>query len=583
MSNVIKVVSAAVSHLGAVFYTETGDVKTIPITDPRISEMVDKVIEAVNNGKIVEVDLSTYSVFSEIEKESKGFLRFFRVAKKKLASILGISRDAAKRGNVNPGGFVQNAPEEAAPQPGTPDVTPDVKKALEKAHTQAMEQSLSDEDTTVVAVVGDTPIVGAEALTNHAKAAVVFGETIGFQNLMTRLSKVAKERKHTVQEALVFLKEMDLPFANDGSIIAYKSLTTTSENGIFKDNHSGSLKQGVGTLVQMDAELVDDNRRVLCSNGLHVARRGYLGGYGTGSGNVVCLIKIAPEDVISVPMGEQSKMRVRAYHIVAQLSDADMSAIKKQQSFTAENMDQASLLAKVIRGEHIGIINITTQHKGGKVDQMIPVENVNAPQIIGSIQKAHTVDAIAEQNELDVETINKKVTKKAEPVKKEQAADHSEAYILFKLWEANKTSAAWDSLMAFKAKKKKSWKALGLTAEQISIIESVSKPVSKTVAKPKVKSEPKPEVKPKVKKAPVKKVENQKQKVNQIITKGKSESKKAEVQVAKKNNPARTAFEIWQKNTTGANHQRILEAKKRQKKSWTALGFTSEEIKMITG
>ena len=104
MSNIIRVISAAVSQTGAVFYTEDGNERTISITDPRISKMVDQVLDAVSKGQIpVEVDMTTYSVFAQIEEESGGLMKFFRVAKKKLASLLGSRMERSP--NVSSEGF----------------------------------------------------------------------------------------------------------------------------------------------------------------------------------------------------------------------------------------------------------------------------------------------------------------------------------------------------------------------------------------------------------------------------------------------------------------------------------------------
>lgn len=598
MSNTIRVISAAVSQTGAVFYTEDGNERTISITDPRISNMVSKVLDAVSKGQIpVEVDMTTYSVFAQIEEESGGLLKFFRVAKKKLASLLGSRTERAP--TVSSDGFHSTVrtddkgKEIVAEQPGTEPVTPEIVEKLAAAHHEAEHASLSVDDTTVVAVVGDTPIVGAEALEPHAKAAVASGETIGFRRMVERLGAVAKVRKHTVQEALQFLKGMDLPFANDGTILAYKSLQKTSTEGVFKDNHSGKLKQGLGTRVEMDVEAVDDNRRTLCSNGLHVARRGYLGGYGTGNGYVICLIKIAPEDVISVPMGEQSKMRVRAYHIVAVLTDADMAAISKQKSFTAENMDQASLLAKVIRGDHIGVINVTTEHKKepgqrtGKVDQMVPVTNVNAPKVEGKvIEKAHTVDvAITEEAaaKIDVKSINDKL-KDVEPAKpveqpKAQAADGSQAFILYNLWKSHKTQAAWDALMDERLKHKffKGWISLGLTEEQANEVKAEIKRLAKASnQKAKASASNK-----KVKEVKLSEV----QKILKTGAKKAAANAKAAAAEDKKNkvrkNNVRIAFDAWKAHPTDQAAQVVLVAKKAAKKGWAALGFSEAEIKLI--
>lgn len=615
MTTTIKVISAAVSQTGAVFYTEDGKEKTISVTDPRVAKMIDQVIQAVNAGKIpVEVDMTTYSVFAQIEKESGGLLKFFRVAKKKLGSLLGIRSD---RGSVNGDGFVQNVPtnekgeEVAKAQPGTEPITDKMIEALDAAQKDAETTSLPIEETTVVAVVNKTPIVGAEALEKHAQAAVASGETLGFRTLVERLGAVAAKRKHTVQEALVFLQRMDLPFANDGSIVAYKSLTTTSEKDVFIDNHSKSLKQGLGTFVQMDVELVDDNRRVLCSNGLHVAQRGYLQRYGTSGDNVVCLIKIAPEDVISVPMREAQKMRVRAYHIVAVLSNDDMKVIANQKSFTLENMDQASLLAKVIRGEHVPVLNITTQHKGRKVDQMVPVANPKTPLVLGKeMAVLHTVDeavSVAAANPIDVKSINQKLKTEVLKKKEPKTADHSKTFVLFNLWDKLKTQAAWDDLMAFRNSFGfwKGWPANGLTQKQTDLINAeikrrkklkpadsapeptpasepvkapAKKPASskKTAAKP---AAPKKEEAPKVKPGEIAKI---------LKTGAKKAAANAKVAAAAdkadkgpKPNKVRVAFDHWKRTPTDQMVQVARIAKKAAKKSWKALGFTESEIKLI--
>ena len=607
MSNTIRVISAAVSQTGAVFYTVDCKELTISITDPRISKMVDQVLDAVSKGQIpVEVDMTTHSVFAQIEEESGGLLKFFRVAKEKLASLLGSRTERAP--TVSSDGFHSTVKKDdkgkeiVAEQPGTDPVTLEIVEKLVAAHHEAETKSIPVEDTTVVAVVGDTPIVGAEALEPHAKAAVASGETIGFRRMVERLGAVAKVRKHTVQEALQFLKGMDLPFANDGTILAYKSLQKTSDKDIFIDNHSGQLKQGLGTRVEMDVEAVDDNRRTLCSNGLHVARRGYLGGYGTGNGHVICLIKIAPEDVISVPMGEQSKMRVRAYHIVAVLTDGDMTAISKQKSFTAENMDQASLLAKVIRGDHIGVINVTTEHKKepgqrtGKVDQMVPVANVNAPKVEGkTIEKAHTIDVATTEEaaaKLDVKSINEKL-KDVEPAKpveqpKAQAADGSEAFILFNLWKAHKTQAAWDALMDERLKHKffKGWVSLGLTEEQAEEIKAEVKRLNKQKgsASKSVPQHNKEVRASKKKAAPVKPSDVQKilktgaKKAAATAKAAAAEDKKAKGPAV---NKTRQAFNAWERNPADQMAQVVLVAKKAAKKGWDALGFSDAEIKLI--
>lgn len=602
MSNIIKVISAGISAESAVLYTEDGQVISIPAGDPRIPEMLDQVYAAVKAGNIpVMVDISTYSVFAKIEKESKGFLKFFRVAKSKVQSILGI---AADRGKVETsGGISRPVAETVQVQPGTPDVTPTVSSALAKAHREAEKQSLPEEETTVVAVVGDTPIVGAEKLTKQAQASVRQGNTLPFQNFLKRIGFVAKDRKHTAQEALIFCEKMDLPPALDGSIISYKSLRRTDVLGVLVDNHSGKVKQGVGTFVQMDAELVDDNRRVLCSNGFHVPQRGYLGHYGSTGNHVICLIKIAPEDIISVPLGETQKMRVRAYHILAELSEQDMRDLRDQKSITKGNDFNSSLLGKIVSGDHIGITHVTTEHPGKTFDQMIPIAEVPEKELARirvythpdvdhqaikeskPVKTAGTLDTIEEDKpkataQVDVAALNQKIVedkldegKVSEPEqKKEQAADNSQAFILYGLWFANKTLAAWEELMAYKkANPFKSWKNLGLTDEQASEIGKES-----SRRKPK---------KGDVKLARKTEKQNQKKKGAPVTKPIFDKPKETPAPVVKKApgapNKVRQAFDVWKQNKSSDTVEVLKVAKKEAKKSWAALGFSAVEIAEI--
>ena len=366
----VNVITVIVSTTGATFYTKEGQTVNMAASDHRCQALINDVQAAINGGEVpVRVDFGELKVFSQIEKDSGGLIKFFRVAKKAVKRLLGSS---AERGNVKSGGFERNAPKGVTVgQPGTDALDKDVVSKLLTADAQSA--NLPDDQTTTVAVVGNTPIVGAEALKGHAASAVKQQNTLGFRKFMERLAKVAKNRKHTAQELLKFMEKNDLPIADDGCIVAYKSLTKTSEEGIWVDNHSQSLKQTVGSIVKMDAEMVDDNRRVLCSNGLHIARKGYLNSYGSGSTNIVTIVKIAPEHVISVPMGEQDKMRVMQYFIVAELTVNERNALSRSQRIDKDNPDIGKLLGNVLAGRHGRPRYMTYKKKNGTTEQMAPI------------------------------------------------------------------------------------------------------------------------------------------------------------------------------------------------------------------
>jgi hypothetical protein len=212
-----------------------------------------------------------------------------------------------------------------------------------------VEENLSGDVT--VKVGGKT--VDGQALLPHIERAKVDGSK-GFANFMKKFGEI--RRQHTCDELLKFMQNADLPFADDGAIIGYKILSKTEEEGVYVDPHTRKVRQRLGSLVYMPDSKVDGNRRVLCSTGLHIASRRYIGGF-WGSERVLCLVRIQPKDVIAVPLNESSKMRVAAYHIVKVLSEADAQALVQDRSVSIHDHPEAlKLLEEVVGGDHTPMI-----------------------------------------------------------------------------------------------------------------------------------------------------------------------------------------------------------------------------------
>jgi hypothetical protein len=225
-------------------------------------------------------------------------------------------------------------------------------------------EQLSDtgQDHTVVAVVKDQIIPDVDKMQGHITRA---GKTDpkGMNTFMVRLSEVVKDRAHSVQDLMRFMERGDLPIADDGTIVIYKVLK--KKNGRYVDCHTGRVSQFIGSYVHMDPKLVDKNRGTECSNGLHVARRGYLGNF---NGDVCVIAKVQPEDVITVPSYDPNKMRVCGYHILFELDDASYQKLRSNRPFT-DNEKAQILLGRAISGDHPPPReNVTiTEHYGGGV------------------------------------------------------------------------------------------------------------------------------------------------------------------------------------------------------------------------
>tara|TARA_Y100000389_G_scaffold153985_1_gene154394 strand:+ start:4378 stop:5229 length:852 start_codon:yes stop_codon:yes gene_type:complete len=127
------------------------------------------------------------------------------------------------------------------------------------------------------------------------------------QNLMENPSMQSQ------QELYDFLEHENLPITEDGCFLAYKAV-----NSDFKDKWKGTFDNKVGQVCEMRRAKVDDNRKVGCSQGLHAGALNYVANYGNvDAGDNIVIVKINPEDVVSVPSDcNCEKLRTCKYEVV---------------------------------------------------------------------------------------------------------------------------------------------------------------------------------------------------------------------------------------------------------------------------
>lgn len=120
---------------------------------------------------------------------------------------------------------------------------------------------------------------------------------------------------NTREHLFNFLTKHRLTITEDGKFLAYKSVRSD-----YRDKHSGSISNTVGTVVQFNRKDVDDNPNNHCSNGLHAGSLGYSGpgGWYNSAGDKVIIVAIDPEDVVSVPTDhDYQKLRCCKYTVVS--------------------------------------------------------------------------------------------------------------------------------------------------------------------------------------------------------------------------------------------------------------------------
>ena len=429
MTYPIKIVGCIVDVHNITMYKADGDTLIIPQGDGRVRDLVPKLVAALEPTIPVEQrfymltaeDMSDRNHFAEAEQKMGGVVRFFKMVKSKAKELLEKFVEPIQPmvlGTLEP---VKTAPvpvhlvngepleeedldnfpapevQEAGPKLPPPEERPLTKSAAAVAEIMANAQpstakdfsvpdAKGEEETTVIAVLEDNTVIpGCEALTTQAQAmSEGIGSGTGMQNFLRRAGTI--KRGHSVEDLLKFIQKGELPLADDGSVLVYKLLRRTKDEGVFVDVHSGNVKQRVGSFVHMAESMVDPNRRQDCSNGLHVARRDYLGSF---SGDVCVLAKLAPEDVIAVPQYDARKLRAKAYHIIAELSDSDRARVCGNKP-----MEDQVLLGNAIAGNHVCILEYVeiTQSKGG---------GLNITPVTGAIEGAPALDHSLTGSSLD--------------------------------------------------------------------------------------------------------------------------------------------------------------------------------------
>jgi hypothetical protein len=119
--------------------------------------------------------------------------------------------------------------------------------------------------------------------------------------------------KRAVDELYGFLEKNSLPITPDGCFLAYKRVRSD-----YTDCHSGTMDNSVGRIVEMERNMVDDNRDNTCSSGLHFCSHSYLASF---SGDRTVIVKINPCDVVSIPSDyNNAKGRTCRYEVIGEVA-----------------------------------------------------------------------------------------------------------------------------------------------------------------------------------------------------------------------------------------------------------------------
>ena len=170
-------------------------------------------------------------------------------------------------------------------------------------------------DGQVSIVNGKVMFEGEEVHGSISKRIIEFmSKGLPFQPLVKFLENLMENPSMQSQQELYdFLEHENLPITEDGCFLAYKAV-----NSDFKDKWKGTFDNKVGQVCEMRRAKVDDNRGRGCSAGLHAGALNYVATYGSvDAGDNIVIVKINPEDVVSVPSDcNCEKLRTCKYEVV---------------------------------------------------------------------------------------------------------------------------------------------------------------------------------------------------------------------------------------------------------------------------
>lgn len=134
-------------------------------------------------------------------------------------------------------------------------------------------------------------------------------ENLPFEPLIAFARKLRKNPSYNSRLMLYkFLEHNGHPITSDGNFVAYRGVTSD-----FKDVHTRTFDNRVGSVCSMPREEVDENPNNTCSSGLHVACYRYAKGFS----DTVVEVEVDPQDVVCVPTDYNgTKMRVCKFKVL---------------------------------------------------------------------------------------------------------------------------------------------------------------------------------------------------------------------------------------------------------------------------
>ena len=217
---------------------------------------------------------------------------------------------------------------------------PNYTKLLDSARTRNWQEFVDNIDisssinaylTNGVQVVDGVVTYQGDALHNSLTKRIVdfIRNDLPSQPLVKFLENLLQNpSKRAVDELYDFLEVGELPITEDGHFLAFKNVKSD-----FKDIHSGTFDNSVGSTCSMLRNKVDEDKDRTCSYGLHFCSIAYLPHFRDSNGGKTMIVKINPKDVVAIPADyNNTKGRTCRYEVVGEYTDDWRSKLDRGES-----------------------------------------------------------------------------------------------------------------------------------------------------------------------------------------------------------------------------------------------------------
>lgn len=286
--------------------------------------------------------------------------------------------------------------------------------------------------------------VDTEVLSEQAAVAIE-EKNDGLTLFMNRVRSTNATAEHK-QQIIDFVARSGMSVTVDGNIIGFRRVRLHQDAEHPVDCYSGKVPNRLFSSVFMKREDVVICPTQGCAPGLHVASYDYINGYG---GNICQLVLVEPENIVSVPYTDRTKMRVCEYKIIHQFTEEETREVLRKGVQQGKYND---LLVKFINGE---IPDIThSVNASNDTPELVPFKNaIKGKPASGKVANVN----VTKSNEKE-----KPVTKKIDIKSVKSGSTFNELVRLYNSeTEYVHKKSRFQDLLAYKRRQKKSWKTLG--------------------------------------------------------------------------------------------------------------------------